>query len=362
MIEQFGMRRRFTAHAEVVHGAHKALAEKFLPHAIHGHTCGERIARIGDPVCELHAPAFGCGNRLRRVPRSHAQHAAFHEFAGRIRIAADRDVHVAGLLPIMHCEGLRHRGREELRVFHLAIDLLDARRQRIALLDQLGLRLALRSRDLRLQRGLFLFRSFAQGLQGLQLFRVLLFDPCALRLLLRGFGKRACIHAAPHAVVGLVGRVGAAENPGDPVVVLQADGIELVIVAARTAERHAEEGGAHFAHLLVHEIDLHLQLVHRHDLDIAQHEKAGRRDRCRALFRRAERQEVAGNLFADETVERLVRIERADDVVAIAPRMFREDVVRRADLIRIASQIEPVPRPALAECLRREQAIHMLRQ
>ncbi len=140
------------------------------------------------------------------------------------------------------------------------------------------------------------------------------------------FGEFALVHAAPHAVVSLVGRIRAAEHTGDGVVVGLREGIKLVIVAAHAAERQAEKSGADFADLLINVI-LHLELVHRDDFDIAKNEKARGGDVCGSFLQRCGRQEVSGNLFADEMIEGFVGVEGIDDVVAITPRMLGKDVV-----------------------------------
>jgi hypothetical protein len=51
---------------------------------------------------------------------------------------------------------------------------------------------------------------------------------------------------------------------------------------------------------------------------------------------------VAGDLFADELVVRLVLIETADDVVAIAPGVGALEVVRVAARVGVADDVEPV--------------------
>ena len=56
---------------------------------------------------------------------------------------------------------------------------------------------------------------------------------------------------------------------------------------------------------------------------------------------------VAGDLFLDEAVVGLVLVERLDDVVPIAPNIRADCVIRETIAFRIASQIKPVPSPAL---------------
>ena len=57
---------------------------------------------------------------------------------------------------------------------------------------------------------------------------------------------------------------------------------------------------------------------------------------------------VAADLFHEETVVGLVFVQAADDIVAVAPRLFIEDVRLVAARIRVAHHIQPMTRPALA--------------
>ena len=66
---------------------------------------------------------------------------------------------------------------------------------------------------------------------------------------------------------------------------------------------------------------------------------------------------IAGDLFPDELVIRLVVVERLDDVVSIAPRVGTVAVVLEAARVCIARDIEPVAPPPLAVVRRGEQPI-----
>src|SRR2546428_12844050 len=59
------------------------------------------------------------------------------------------------------------------------------------------------------------------------------------------------------------------------------------------------------------------------------------------------RQLVARKLLQNEAVVRLVAVERADHVVAIAPHLGADLIVLVAVGIGVARQVQPVPRPAL---------------
>src|SRR2546427_219893 len=57
---------------------------------------------------------------------------------------------------------------------------------------------------------------------------------------------------------------------------------------------------------------------------------------------------VAGDLFADEAVVRLVIVERFDDVIAITPGIGSRLVGFEPFAFGVARQIQPMPRPAFA--------------
>ena len=58
-IEQFGMRRRHAACAEVVRRLYQTLAEMVQPDAVRHHTGGERVLGRRDPVREVQPAAGG---------------------------------------------------------------------------------------------------------------------------------------------------------------------------------------------------------------------------------------------------------------------------------------------------------------
>ncbi len=68
------------------------------------------------------------------------------------------------------------------------------------------------------------------------------------------------------------------------------------------------------------------------------------------------RQQVARYLLDRELVERLVRVERPDHIVAKCPDRPRR-VIRVAGRIGIPRQVQPLPRPVLAVCRGRQQLV-----
>jgi hypothetical protein len=66
---------------------------------------------------------------------------------------------------------------------------------------------------------------------------------------------------------------------------------------------------------------------------------------------------VAGELFHDEAVPWLVRVEGSDDVVAIAPCVWAVVVGFIAVAVGVADEVEPVAGPALAVLWGREETV-----
>ena len=119
----------------------------------------------------------------------------------------------------------------------------------------------------------------------------------------------------------IVHRLRALEDARERVVVGRRNRIEFVIVAARTAQRHAQERAPHGVELLVDDVHLHL-----HRIVLGEHlrtkgEEAGRNQPLGMFLVGAGRQQVTGNLFADKLVVGLVAVERVDDVVAVTKRV-----------------------------------------
>ena len=69
---------------------------------------------------------------------------------------------------------------------------------------------------------------------------------------------------------------------------------------------------------------------------------------------------VARNLLFLETVVRLVRIERPNDIVAIAPGIWPHLVALKALAVRVPRQIQPMARPPLPIPRTCQQPIHNL--
>ena len=374
VVEQFGVGGAFAAFAEIVDAADEALAEELLPETIHRHAGRQRVTTIGDPFRELKAAALAGRYRGELVPGGDAQGAAGDDGGGGVGIAAHVDRHIGRFRVVLHGEGLGRLRFEEFRMLELVVLGLQEGGEFVAALGQgFLLRGWLRGRSGRDGLGLvgwnggLGFGGFLKGGEfradgfilfgqfGLLRFEchdlsgVFGFGFLALGQLGRCFRERDAADRAPDPdPFQLHGRGRTAQHAGHAVVVVDPDGIELVVVATGAAHRHAEESPADFDELGVDVVRLHLRLVGIDDFDVADHQETRGDELGGALFRGGGRHQVAGELFLDEMVKRFVLVEGLDEVIAIAPSVFGKDFIRGADHVGIAGEIEPVAGPALA--------------
>src|SRR5262249_51118922 len=128
------------------------------------------------------------------------------------------------------------------------------------------------------------------------------------------------------------------------VVVLLRERLELVVVAAGAAEREAEERGRRCSQHVI-------ELVVAIDLRIGRliipstQAKEGRGDLRLGV---ATVHFVAGKLFGNEAIKRLILIEGVNDIIAVAPGAWLGPVALVTVRFGIAGYIEPVQGPALA--------------
>ena len=149
------------------------------------------------------------------------------------------------------------------------------------------------------------------------------------------------------------GAVDVVEEGEELVVVLLADRVVLVVVASGAADGQAEEHGAVGVDLVddVADVDLFLDRAALAGRDVAAVEAGGDH-----LVEGRVGQQVAGELFDDELVERLVGVECVDDPVAIGPHLA-EVVEVKAVGVAVPGGVEPEPGHVLAVPGRVEQAV-----
>ena len=164
--------------------------------------------------------------------------------------------------------------------------------------------------------------------------------------------------------LGIVGRqdvtvavLDSGEDGLDPVVIGLWHGIELVVVAAGTANGEAEHGRAGRAHHVVHLVGPLIGREHR--IGRADLVLRSTDDEARG---RVGAEDVAAELLLQKNVVGFVGIERRDHPVAIGPGVAPGPVHLEAVALGEPDDVEPVPRPSLAVVRRREQPVGQLRK
>ena len=107
--------------------------------------------------------------------------------------------------------------------------------------------------------------------------------------------------------------------------------------------------------LFVHNVHLLFDRVILREHLWAQREEAGRHDQLVATSGFGFRQQVSGELLLQESIERLVGIERRDHVVAIAPGFGIGEIVIHAVAVGVPGDVQPVSAPPLAVARRGQQ-------
>jgi|GEM_PF-6378433 len=149
----------------------------------------------------------------------------------------------------------------------------------------------------------------------------------------------------------------AAEDASQCVIVALRDRIELVIVAASATDCHPQQRLAERVDLFVDDVEFQRLLVLLFVVCWAECQKCRRDEVFLLLLRRIERQQVTGELFQYEAIERFVAVERTDCVIAIPPGFGKNHRPAAAAGFRKAGDVQPVPTPTLAEVRRRQQTI-----
>ena len=138
----------------------------------------------------------------------------------------------------------------------------------------------------------------------------------------------------------------AGEDRLQRVVILLRNGVELMRVAPRAVRRRAGEGGHRLRHevIAVEVVERERRRALRAGIERPGPEETQRRRKLR--LGRVE--DIRRQLLADEALPRHIAVQRADDVVAIAPSVRAEDVVLEAVGVREVDRVQPVAGPALA--------------
>ena len=152
----------------------------------------------------------------------------------------------------------------------------------------------------------------------------------------------------------------ALENARQRVVIARGNGVELVVVAARAANRHAHKRSAERVELLVNDVHLHLARVIFRQHFRANAKETGRH--CPGVrgaggFARLCGHEVTGNLLAHKCVIRQIAVEGVDDPVAVTKGINVCEIFIEPIAVGVARNVQPVSAPLLAVTRRSEQAV-----
>ena len=134
----------------------------------------------------------------------------------------------------------------------------------------------------------------------------------------------------------------AFENRGERIIVGLEDRIKFMIVASNTTERHSQKR-------LTDRIELLVDGIHDQLFAIWFRKNFGTKDQETGTgfgFLIAVGEQVTGQLFGDKRIDRFVRIERLDNVIAISPSVSESDIFVEAVRVGISGYVQPVPSPS----------------
>ena len=154
--------------------------------------------------------------------------------------------------------------------------------------------------------------------------------------------------------------LGVPEYAGDGVVVLGRNGVEFVIVAARTGDGESQETSGKRVDAIGERLGLGLGL----SLGITAIAHVGRTDgeKSRAGRVRLFCQKIPGDLLGEKSVVGKVSIEGAHHPVAIAPRVGQGLVTKAAISLAVAGHVQPVARPAFAVVFGGQERVYDFRE
>ena len=353
-VQKFGMRGTISKKTEVVGAGHDSRAEMPVPDPVHQDAGRERMFRIHQPARQFQSSALlFIESRTGLGISHHLRDAPGHRMSEREMTAAEVDrKFLQQLGPILHSHGRGHfrsftfhllQGRTEGLQFGYGvggIEFLRTRRQNVGIqrnqYDAVGFRHPVREAESLGDQALL--KSFP---------RLPVLRAGNLRFVPRGRSLQ------------VVHRMGALEDRRQCIVIVGGNGIELMIVAAGTAERRRQKSPAQRIDLFVDQIHFQLHLV-----GFCQNFRADGEEpqRSETLMLNGQNfrggQQVAGQLLDHELVVGLVVVKSVDDVVAVSPGVAKGDVLVEPIGICITGNVEPVPSPAFTVVRRCEQSVH----
>ena len=177
----------------------------------------------------------------------------------------------------------------------------------------------------------------------------------ALRRFFRAFFHRRegdVTDRAPHPRTIVTSGAGAAKNPSQRIIISGRNGVEFVIMTTRTGYRLPQKRAPNPVDLMVNHIRVELPLNVILQGPRADGKVSGSNDQLASLRRRLVWQQVARNLFVNESVQRLVGIKGRNDIIPITPRIANQNVALNIGQISITGKIKPMASPVVAKSRR----------
>ena len=308
-----------------------------------------------DPLRVLQAAGAVLGRLGCFLEVQNAEEAAGGSLLGFAEIAAEVDRGIGGLLEVLHAHRVGTAGRNALDRRGVGVPRAEAPEAvRAPAAGELVRATPTTAGEVGATAEVLVgvHRHVGRGATAVEHFPVGIAGEAEQR---RGPAVAASAHGA---VIG----IRAGEDAGERVVVAGRDRVELVVVAPGATDGQTEEPARGDVHLVVHHLELgilHAGLVESLGAD---GEEAGRDQQLVAFGLVLVGQLVAGDLLMDEPVVRFVGVERADDVVAILPRVGIVQVAVQAGGLAVAGHVEPGAAPLFPEVRRGDQLIHELLQ
>ena len=403
VVEEFRVRRAFAEHPEVAGGIDDPAAEVMQPDPVHERPAHERVLTGGQPIGVGETSA---GRRQLRVVDRDGGVAEDGELAGGdglarlgvvaavVEFALRRRVHRLD----EHAEasfgrlGRAQGGRlgalgEDLVVGRLVVEIqAEGRLGREVFLDQRRLLLGALG-DGRIARDAvggalgfghledLLLEDHVEGV--LVHLRGLGVDDGGLFLDLGGLGlvgRRVERDRALGGILPLAPVEGRVEDRAQAEIVDLADRVVAMVVALRAGDRQAGERGRHDAQRVGDALVLgQCEVGDGVAGAVGPHAEEGRGGEAFELGRVEHRgrdvggrdtvEFVAGQLLLDEAIPRLVGVERADDVVAVAPGVRSDRIrVRVAVGVGVPRDVQPMAAPAFAVGFGSQQPVDQFRE
>ena len=310
------MRRLLSGEPPVVRRGHQSLTEEVQPDAVDHHSRSQGVVPCSQPVGQFTPATFSLSNGGRTAPGQNLQKTTRHFLRRLLNVAPDQRVGVNGFACFQYAHGHRRRYAVFIQFREGGFDVGNAAADASQLL----------------LRGLFVVARFSPGLDE---FTVLILQTLDV-------GRAESVLLLHRVRQGKLDQVGGPTVLGGPdcsvvgfcaekdsrqgVVIGCRYRVVLVVVAAGARDRQSQHSLAHGIDLLVHQVHLELAGIAFVESLGSHGQKARGDEMLLPIGIRLDVQHIPGDLFPNEFVVGLVRVEGIEYVVAVAPGMRVGDV------------------------------------